>query len=136
MIPAAIHEVLRYYGSVPFTVRVATEGIELGGQRIAPGERVAIELSAANRDPAVFSDPERFDISRDPNPHLAFGDFIHKCIGAPLALVEGQVALGTLVRRYPELRLAGAPEWLPVTVPGDLGLKRLPLHLGRPSDSR
>ena len=71
-------------------------------------------LAPANRDPAVFTEPERFDIARDPNPHLAFGAGIHYCLGAPLARLEGEIAVQRLLARYPALALADeSPRWRP-----------------------
>jgi cytochrome P450 len=74
-----------------------------------PGHFVMVLLGAANRDPAQFPDPDRLNLARHPNQHLSFGRGIHFCLGAPLARVEGQVAIGSLVRRFPRLRLDGEP---------------------------
>ncbi|MGH2614036.1 MAG: cytochrome P450 family protein, partial [Thermomicrobiales bacterium] len=108
LVPNAVEEILRYYGPAETTTaRFAREDIELGGQEIAKGEPLLVVLAAADRDPARFADPQAFDITReDANRHIAFGKGIHACLGAPLARVEGQVALETLFRRYPDLRLA------------------------------
>jgi len=98
--------------------------------RIPQGELVLAIIGAANRDPAVFSDPGRLDLGRQQNPHLAFGRGIHFCLGAPLARLEGQVALEALLRRFPRLELA-APErtdWSPNTV--IRGLRTLPVFTG------
>jgi len=85
----------------------ANEDLAIANTPIAKGEQVAVSLASANRDPDRFADPNSFDISRpDANRHVAFGKGIHVCLGAPLARVEGQVAFETLIRRYPELRLA------------------------------
>jgi cytochrome P450 len=114
----AVEEVLRYYGPAETTTpRFAGEDVELGGQAIAKGDPLLVVLAAADRDPARFADPQAFDITRgDANRHIAFGKGIHACLGAPLARLEGQVALATLFRRYPDLRLA-VPEseitWAP-----------------------
>ena len=79
----------------------------MGGTMIPSGEQATVSLAAANRDPARFANPDVFDITRaDANRHVAFGKGIHVCLGAPLARVEGQIAFGTLFRRFPELRLA------------------------------
>jgi cytochrome P450 len=118
LVPNAVEEVLRYYGPAETTTpRFARENIELGGQAIAKGDPLLVVLAAADRDPARFADPQAFDITRDDaNRHIAFGKGIHACLGAPLARLEGQIALETLFRRYPDLRLA-VPEseitWAP-----------------------
>jgi cytochrome P450 len=132
LIGSAVDEVLRYASPVQSTVRVASEDVTLGGIVIPQGARISMLVGAANRDPARFADPERFDITRHPNPHLGFGDYIHICLGAALARVEGQVALGTLAQRYPTMRpISESPTWQPVS--GFLGLGPLTLHLGEPS---
>ena len=108
LVTNAVEEVLRYYGPAETTTpRFAREDVELGGQAIAKGDPLLVVLAAADRDPARFADPQAFDITRDDvNRHIAFGKGIHACLGAPLARLEGQVALATLFRRYPDLRLA------------------------------
>ena len=106
-IPAAVEELLRYDAPVPHsTFRYAREPIELGGHSIPAGAQIIICLAAANRDPCRFTDPERLDVERADGRHLAFGHGIHHCLGAPLARLEGQLALGSLIRRFPGLRLA------------------------------
>ncbi len=113
-----VEETLRYWGPVDFIGRrYATEELEVAGTEIGKGQQVTVSLAAANHDPDRFTNPEAFDIRRpDANRHVAFGKGIHVCLGAPLARIEGQVAFETLVRRYPELRLA-VPEdeiqWAP-----------------------
>ncbi len=108
LVTNAVEEVLRYYGPAETTTpRFAWEDVELGGQAIAKGDPLLVVLAAADRDPARFADPQAFVITReDVNRHIAFGKGIHACLGAPLARVEGQIALVTLFSRYPELRLA------------------------------
>jgi cytochrome P450 len=103
-----VEETLRYWGPVDFIGRrIAREDVEVGGTVIPSGEQATVSLASANRDPARFANPDVFDITRaDANRHVAFGKGIHVCLGAPLARVEGQVAFGTLFRRFPELRLA------------------------------
>lgn len=101
----AVEETLRYDPPVLFTGRVAMEDIPLNGLTISKGGQVIVLIGAANRDESVFSDPHRFDIGRTPNPHLAFGLGIHFCLGAPLARVEGEIALATIARRLPAMKL-------------------------------
>jgi cytochrome P450 family 107 subfamily K polypeptide 1 len=103
-----VEETLRYWGPVDFIGRrIAKEDLAIANTSIAKGEHVAVSLASSNRDPERFADPNTFDISRpDANRHVAFGKGIHVCLGAPLARVEGQIAFETLIRRYPELRLA------------------------------
>src|SRR5881392_718985 len=124
----AIEEFLRYNSSVQLTGRVALEDIEdLGGKRIPKGESVLCLLGSANHDPAVYPDhPERLDITRPNVRPLSFGGGIHFCLGAQLARIEAEVAISTLLRRIPDLRLDDAvnPEWRPTFVLR--GLKRLP----------
>ncbi|HEV7636735.1 MAG TPA: cytochrome P450 [Bradyrhizobium sp.] len=128
LITNAIEEFLRYDSSVQLTGRVALEDIEdLGGKKIPKGESVLCLLGSANRDPAVYPDrPDRLDITRPNVRPLSFGGGIHFCLGAQLARIEAEVAIATLLRRLPELRIDDAenPEWRPTFVLR--GLKRLP----------
>lgn len=107
LVPTAVDEMIRFDAPLQLFERTATERVEIGGQVIEPGGKVAALLGAAARDPLVFDSPDRFDVGRSPNPHLGFGAGIHYCVGAPLAKVEIAAALGALVRRLPGLRLAG-----------------------------
>jgi cytochrome P450 len=128
LITNAIEEFLRYDSSVQLTSRVALEDIEdLGGKRIPKGESVLCLLGSANHDPAVYPDrPEQLDITRPNVRPLSFGGGLHFCLGAQLARIEAEVAISTLLRRLPDLRLDDAvnPEWRPTFVLR--GLKRLP----------
>lgn len=128
LITNAIEEFLRYDSSVQLTGRVALEDIEdLGGKRIPKGESVLCLLGSANHDEAVYPDhPEKLDIQRPNVKPLSFGGGIHFCLGAQLARIEAEVAISTLLRRIPDLRLDDAenPEWRPTFVLR--GLKRLP----------
>ncbi len=101
----AVEEALRYDAPSQMTSREATVESELGGMTIAPGQMLNLLIGSGNRDPLVFADPDRFDITRAENRHLSFGMGLHYCLGAPLARMEGQIALPTLVNRFPTLRL-------------------------------
>jgi len=102
---SAIEEMLRYDGPVQATFRTAKKDTAVGGTPIAAGTGAFAIVAAANRDPAQFKDPDEFDITREPNEHVAFGEGIHFCIGAPLARLEGSIAIGTALERFPHLRL-------------------------------
>ncbi len=108
-IALVVEEMLRYDSALQMFERTATARVELGDVAVAPGERVAVLLGAANRDPAVFAEPDRFDPGRRPNPHLAFGAGLHFCVGAPLARMELAASLGLLAETHPVLALAGNP---------------------------
>ena len=108
------------------TARIATTDVEIDGHRVSKGAMVIAALGAANRDPAQFAEPDRLDVTRRDVRHISFGHGIHFCLGAPLARVEGQIAIGTLLRRMPKLVLAEpSPEWRESSVLR--GLKRLRL---------
>ncbi|MDX5459245.1 cytochrome P450 [Micromonospora tulbaghiae] len=115
LLPGAVEEALRYIpgGAAGGLMRVALEDVELGGVTIRAGEGVIAITNSANRDPSVFPDPDRFDITRTPGPHTTFGHGIHHCVGAQLARIELQVGLGELLRRFPKLELAVPEEELP-----------------------
>ncbi|MCM2998269.1 cytochrome P450 [Paenibacillus cellulositrophicus] len=110
LLPAAVEELLRYAGPVMITGRVADEDIEIHGTLIRKGEMVMVSLAGADMDASRFDAPERLDITRQETDHLAFGRGIHLCLGAPLARMEGQIAFGSLLRRFPNLRLDVKPE--------------------------
>lgn len=101
----AVEECLRFDPPVQLTARLATEDVEFRGTPIGAGALVSVSIGAANRDPEVFDAPERFDVARDPNPHLGFGHGVHFCLGAGLARLEGRLALRALADRLPELAL-------------------------------
>src|SRR5436309_1153366 len=130
LITSAVEEFLRYDSSVQLTGRVALEDVDdVGGKSIPKGENVLCLLGSANRDPAVYPDsPERLDITRANVRPLSFGGGIHFCLGAQLARIEAEVAISTLLRRIPDLRLDDAvnPEWRPTFVLR--GLNRLPAN--------
>lgn len=108
ILPSAVEELLRYtpVSVSGGTIRVATEDVEIAGVRIRAGEGVLPAIVSADRDPEVFDDPDTVDLTRSPNPHLAFGHGVHRCLGAQLARAELQVAFAALTRRLPGLRLA------------------------------
>jgi cytochrome P450 len=124
LIGNAVEELLRYDSPVQRTARITNTDAEVGGQPMPKGTMVITALGAANRDPAQFAEPDVLDVARKEPRHISFGFGIHFCLGAPLARVEGQLALGTLLRRMPRLALAEAsPEWRESSVLR--GLKRL-----------
>jgi cytochrome P450 len=117
LVPAAVEEMLRHSGpGKVFPLRFASEELFIGGQRIRKGDRVFVLLSSANHDPTKYPDPDVFDITRDASGHLAFGHGIHRCVAAPLARIEAQIGITTLLRRLSDMRL-GVPvdelEWRP-----------------------
>ena len=110
---SAIEELLRYTSPLDMaSQRFAREDMTIDSVNISQGDLVVAVLGSANHDETQFPDPETFDITRQPNKHVAFGQGAHFCLGAPLARLEGQIALTTLFRRFPNLRLAQAPESL------------------------
>jgi len=126
LIQSAVEELLRYDGPVQRTARITNADVELGEHKIPKGSMVVPVIGAANRDPAHFPDPDRLDVSRPDNRHIAFGFGIHFCLGAPLARLEGQITLGTLLHRLPRLALSTErPEWRESQVLR--GLKALPV---------
>lgn len=122
LMPLAVEELLRYESPSQHTARLAPDGARLGGVDIPAGTAVIAVMGAANRDPAQFPEPDRLQLDREPNRHLAFGWAGHFCFGAPLARVEGQIAFETLLERFPRLELdADSPvNWRP-----NLGLRGL-----------
>ncbi len=103
-VPGAVEEVLRFAGAALDVVRVTTKPVRLGGADIREGQRVIAWLASANRDERVFAEPDRFDVLRSPNPHLAFGGGPHVCLGAPLARAEGRIAIEALLEPLARLR--------------------------------
>jgi cytochrome P450 len=128
LVGSAVEELLRYDGPVQRTARIPSTDVTIGGRTIPKGAMVMPFIGAADRDPAHFPNPDRLDLARADNRHIAFGLGIHFCLGAPLARVEGQIAIGTLVRRLPKLGLDVAqPEYRQsLTL---RGLKALPVRL-------
>ncbi|MGB3044278.1 MAG: cytochrome P450 [Xanthobacteraceae bacterium] len=109
LIKTAVEEILRYESSNQLGNRMTTETVELGGVTLPPQTSVTLCIGAANRDPAQFPDPERFDIARTPNRHLAFGTGVHQCAGMALARLEGAIAISHFLARFPRYELAGEP---------------------------
>ena len=105
LMPTAVEELLRYDGPVQATIRIATEDLEIGGHPVPKGSPLILNIGAANHDPAAFEAPEQLDVGRDPNPHLAFGFSTHFCMGAPLARLEAELAIGGLIGRFPHIEL-------------------------------
>jgi cytochrome P450 len=137
LLPHAVEEFLRYEGPINIaTLRHTTEAVVIGGTEIPAGQFVSVALASANRDPEHYAEPDQLDITRT-RSNLAFGHGIHHCLGAPLARLEGEIAIGALLRRFPDLALA--------TDPADLrwrasmlirGLTTLPVRLGPPAGPR
>jgi cytochrome P450 len=132
LLPGAVEELLRFANPLNHaTDRYAPESLEVGGVTIPAGEPVLVVTSSANRDPARFPDPDRLDVGRDASGHVAFGHGIHYCVGAPLARLEGEIAFGALLARFPGLSLAVEPaalRWRPSSLIH--GLETLPVRLG------
>jgi cytochrome P450 len=130
LIGAAVEEILRYEPPVDITNRIASREMEVGGCPVHEAQSMMVSLRGANRDPAVFEDPDRFDITRKKSPHVSFGGGAHICIGAPLARLEAQVSLLRLFERFPDLKLAdpdAKPEWR--TMPFFRGLQHLEVRV-------
>ena len=133
LLPAAVEELLRFTNPVNHANdRFTTEDVPVGDVVIPAGEWVLPATSSANRDPAQFRDPDRLNLGRDASGHVAFGHGVHYCLGAPLARMEAEVALGALLARFPEISLARPPQelrWRPVSLMN--GLESLPVCLAR-----
>ncbi len=126
--PTAVEELIRYVTPVIQFRRTATTDVTLGGQSVRAGDKVVIYYSSANRDPAVFAEPHRLDLSRDPNPHLAFGIGPHFCLGTRVARLQLSAILNELLVRYPRLKIDGDVEWTQSTFIS--GIDHLPVRLG------
>jgi pimeloyl-[acyl-carrier protein] synthase len=131
LVQGAVDELLRFDSPVQINQRIATEDLELAGARVRTGDEIVLVLGAANRDPAVFADPGRLDVTRDAHRHVAFGGGIHHCLGASLARLEGQVALSALLARLGRLEPAGPALRRPTFVLR--GLESLPVAIARPA---
>src|SRR5437764_3261605 len=131
LIPSAVEELLRYESPSQHTARLAPQDTEIGGKPIRKRQAVMAVMAAANRDPERFADPDRLDITRKDNRHVAFGWGAHFCFGAPLARIEGQIAFEEMLRRLPNLALEpGKLTWR--TNLGLRGLTSLPVRFGVP----
>ena len=111
-LPTAVEEILRWASSTPYNRRTATRDVEIRGQRIAAGDKVTLWWASANRDEQIFHDAYRFDIARNPNPHLAFGRGVHFCLGAALARMEIRVMFDALLDRVDDVTLTGPVEYV------------------------
>lgn len=128
LLPNAVEEMLRYDTPAQLADRIAAQDVTLGGVRIRKGDTVTAVLGSANRDDTVFRTPETFDITRDAAAHVAFGDGIHYCIGAPLVRLVGPAAVAALLRELPSFSLAGIPQWQ--TDPYLRSVSNLPIAVG------
>jgi cytochrome P450 len=132
LIAPAVEEMLRFDGPARATVRLVKDEHQLDDKTLRPGERVFLINPAGNRDPEVFVNPDQFDITRHPTNHLGLGVGIHYCLGAPLARLEGQLAISALLRNFPDIELAVTRDeldWHPTML--SRGLKSLPVRLHR-----
>lgn len=127
---SAVEELLRCESPVQMTARLVKADVEIGGRAIRQGQWIILWLGAANRDPARFADPDRLDFTRADNKHVAFGSGAHFCIGAPLARMQAQIALGSLFRRFPAIRLRDDRPLVWERNPTLRGLTSLPVRLG------
>ena len=128
LLPSAIEEVLRYRSPLQWMYRLARRDVEMHGQVIPAGKLALAMIGSANRDPAQFPEPDRFDVTRDPNPHLAFGHGNHFCLGAPLARLEGRIALTELLSRLGNIERATPEPWEPRQGLHVHGPARLPIR--------
>jgi len=129
MVPGLVEETLRYYSPVQATSRIATEDVELYGHQVGRGDRVTVWIGAANRDERVFCAPDAFDVRRTPNHHLAFGHGVHFCLGAPLARMEADLAISSMLTRYQTFS-AISGELDPIVSGFVFGVQSLPVRVG------
>jgi cytochrome P450 len=132
LVGPAVDELLRFDGPVQITQRVVLEDMEVGGCPVRPGDEIMLVLGAANRDPAVFAEPQRLDVTRDARRHVGFGGGIHHCLGAALARMEAQIAFASLLERFGDIELAGQPTRRPTFTLR--GLESLPVALTEASN--
>jgi cytochrome P450 len=134
-IPGAVEELLRFVNPVQLVNRYAAEDVDIGGEHIARGSHLLLVLASANHDPEFVDAADELDVTRTVRQHVAFGQGIHYCLGAPLARLEGQIAFSTLLRNLPELTLTVEPEQLAWRPGLELrGLQKLPVRFSCPSD--
>src|SRR4051812_13562691 len=134
LLPSAIEEVLRYRSPLQWMFRFTKSAVEMHGETIPAGKVVLAIMGSANHDAAQFNEPEHFDITRNANPHLAFGHGLHFCLGAALARLEARIALGELLRRMKNIRLASSEPWQPRKGLHVMGPTRLPIGFDPSSD--
>src|SRR6185295_1136755 len=108
--PSAVEEMLRYDGPIQLNNRRLVAPTPIGGRTFPEGTLITIGIGAANRDPAEFADPDRFDVARKPNRHVAFGHGDHVCVGMNVARMEGRIAMGSLLKRFSSIEPDGEPE--------------------------
>lgn len=133
LIPGFIEETLRYYPPIIAIGRTATMEVELGSHRFKAGDQIIAWVGAANRDESVFAVPKRFDPRRMPNPHMSFGFGIHFCLGAPLARLEGKIALRMLTKRFNHFQLSDENDLVPIRSSFVFGVKEYPISFVRQS---
>ncbi len=126
LLPGAVEEMLRWWTPVMVFRRTATTDVDLAGVRVRAGDKVVVSFTSANRDGAVFADPDRFDVGRSPNPHLSFGHGPHFCLGAQLARVQMRALFAALLGATATVELDGPPALLRSNF--QRGVKRLPVR--------
>ena len=129
LISSAVEEMLRFCNPVHYMRRTATSDTELGAKQIKAGDKVAVYYTSANRDEAVFSDPQIFDIRRSPNPHLSFGIGSHFCLGARVARLQARVFFEELLSGFPSIEMSGPPSKVRSNLTN--GYRRVSVRLGR-----
>jgi unspecific monooxygenase len=112
-VPTAVEDLMRYDTPLQMFERWVLEDVELHGVQVPKGAELGLLFGSANHDPTVFRDPDRMDLTRDPNPHLTFGAGVHFCLGAPLARIELQTSFAAMLERFPRLEPVEEPRWKP-----------------------
>ncbi len=129
LVPSAVEEMLRFCNPVHYLRRTAAADTELGGKRIRAGDKVAVYYTSANRDEAVFAEPQTFDISRSPNPHVSFGIGTHFCLGAHVARLQSRLFFEELLSTFRTVELSGTPTRVRSNLTN--GYRRMPVRFGR-----